>query len=66
MERLDYEVLRERFLKTVVNVPIPLRGQIIAVVDDKAVSWNAAAMEIKQNTPEAKSILEQLHKMGVI
>ena len=59
MDKKEYEVLKAKFLKLIANVPIPLREEIIAVVDEKTVSWNAAYGEIKGNTDNAKTILEQ-------
>lgn len=66
MNKKEYEILKAKFLKLVANVPIPLRDEIIAVVDKKTVSWNAAYGEIKKDTDNAKIILGHLKKMGLI
>jgi len=66
MNKKEYEVLKAKFLKLIASVPLPLRDEIIAVVDNKTVSWNAAYGEINQDTENAKLILEQLKKIGLI
>lgn len=66
MENKEYGVLKAKFLKLRASVPLPLRDEIIAVVDDQTVSWNAAYGEIDQDTENAKLILEQLKKIGLI
>ena len=53
------------------NVPVPVawsgpKGEIIAVVDDQTVSWNAACGEIKQDTKKAKEILKHLKGIGLL
>jgi len=66
MENKEYGVLKAKFLKLRASVPLPLRDEIIAVVDNQTVSWNAAYGEINQDTENAKLILEQLKKIGLI
>ena len=66
MDNKKFEVLKARFLKLIASVPLPLRDEIIAVADNKTISWNAAYGEIKQDTKNAKIILEQLEKIGLI
>lgn len=66
MNEKEYETLKAKFLKLVANVPLPLREEIIAIIDDKPVSWNAAYGEIKQNTANAKNILEHLKNIGLV
>lgn len=58
--------LREKFLKSYANVPIAFRNTIIAVIDSKPVSWDAAYIEIKADTPIGKEILEKLKKTGIL
>ncbi len=66
MEPDDIGKLKARFIKVFASVPIPLRGEIIAVVNDKPVSWDAAYTEIKSDSKEGITILKQLEKMGVL
>lgn len=66
MEEEEYQVLKAKFLKIVASVPIPLRNEIIAVVDNKNISWSVAEAEIKKDASKGKFILEQLKKIGVL
>ena len=66
MDNKEYEVLRAKFLKLRASVPLPLRGEIIAVLNSQTISWDAAYGEIDQNTENAKRILEQLKRIGLI
>jgi len=66
MDKKEYQLLKAKFLKTVASVPLPLREEIIAVVDDQTVSWNAACGEIKQDTKKAKEILKHLKEIGLL
>ena len=66
MDKKEYEVLKAKFLKMIANVPIPLREEIIAVVDNKPVSWNAAYGEIKQDTENAETILSHLKRIKLV
>ena len=66
MKDKEYQLLKSKFLKAVANVPIPLRDEIIAVVDNENISWRVAEAEIKKDAPKSKVILEQLKKIGVV
>lgn len=55
-----------RFLKVYANVPDGLRSGIIAVVDEKTYSWNAAYLEIKNETELGERIFRQLLKTEII
>ena len=60
------ENLKERFLKIYANLPIGVRSEIICVVEDRPISWNVAFVEIDQDTPLSKIILEKLNKLNLI
>jgi len=57
---------RARFLKIYANVPDKLREDIIAVVDNKTYTWNAAYFEIKNKTELGGKILKELESTGVL
>lgn len=59
---MDYS----KFQVIYANVPEKMRSEIIAVVDDKPYSWDAAYFEMKNNTGLGKTIYEQLIKMDII
>ena len=66
MDKKEYEDLKAKFLKLIANVPPPLRGEIIVVVDNQTMSWNAANGEIKQDTSKAQEILKHLKQIGLL
>ncbi|MBS3122561.1 hypothetical protein J4434_06790 [Candidatus Woesearchaeota archaeon] len=66
MDKKEYELLKAKFLKLVASVPLPLRGEIIAVVNNQTISWNAAYGEIKTNSDNAEVILNKLKKIGLL
>ncbi len=57
---------RERFLKVYADIPLNVREEIILVLDEKPITWNAAYIEIKNNTSNAAKILEILVNLGII
>jgi len=57
---------REKFLKVYANLPEPERYQIIAIVDNKTYSWNAAYIEISNNTELGKKILKSIEAVGIL
>lgn len=60
--------LKEKFLKVYANIPIGLRSEIICVVEEenRPISWDVAFVEIDQDTPLSKIILEKLDKLKLI
>lgn len=63
----DFNLLRDRFLKVYSNLPLNVREEIIYVVEDKGpINWNVAYLEIQNNTPLARKILDQLAELEVI
>ena len=57
---------REKFLKVYANLPEPERDQVIAIVDNKTYSWNAAYIEISNNTELGKKILKSIEAVGIL
>ena len=58
---------RERFLRAYANLPLNSRREIIVVLDTEGpVTWEAAYLEIKNDTPKSKEILEKLGKLNLI
>ena len=58
--------LRSGFLKTYANIPLGVRGEIVAVIDKEPITWNVAKVEIEQDTAMGKKILEQLKDLDII
>lgn len=57
---------KERFIKIYSNTPAALRKEIIVIVDDKPFTWNAAYIEVKNDTGLGAVILKKLSGMGLI
>ena len=57
---------KERFFKVYANLPLNLREEIILVIDDEPLTWNVAYLEISEDTPLGKRILEKLEALELI
>lgn len=59
---------REEFLRAYANLPLNARKEIVVVLPDPegALTWEAAYLEIKNNTPKSEVILEKLSGMKII
>jgi septum formation topological specificity factor MinE len=57
---------KNKFITIYANLPIELRREIIAVVDKSPVTWNAAKIEIENDSEKGKIILKNLVKIGII
>ncbi|HBH46061.1 MAG: hypothetical protein A2445_03550 [Candidatus Jacksonbacteria bacterium RIFOXYC2_FULL_44_29] len=58
---------KEKFLKTYANLPLSVREEIIAVLDDgKPITWNVVFMEVDNNTALSQTILAKLEKLEII
>lgn len=62
----DMEEERIKFKKIYANLPKKMREDIIAVIDEKPYSWNAAYIEINNNTEIGKKILKNLKEMKIV
>lgn len=57
---------KERFLKVYANLPINLREEVVAVIDEQPISWNVAYLEINNGTKLGDTILGKLDALKVI
>lgn len=60
---MDYKT---KFLKVYANIPLNLRSEIVVVIDNQPLSWNAAKIEIENDSQIGKQILEKLVKMQLL
>lgn len=58
--------LKERFLKVYADIPLKVREEIILVLDGEPITWNAAYIEIKNDTANSDKILSKLTEMELI
>lgn len=54
------------FLKKYSNLPLALRDEIIVIVDDQPLTWNAAYLEVKNDTDKSKEILDKLFELEIL
>lgn len=58
---------KARFLKIYANLPINLRNDIVLVLDEKGpITWNAAYIEINNDTKLGEEIFKKLVKLKII
>lgn len=60
---------REKFLKIYANLPSQAREEIIYITEDenkRPYTWNAAYIEVINNSPLSESILSYLEKLSII
>ena len=57
---------KEQFLKIYANLPLGVRKEIILVIENEPISWNAAYIEIINDTDPGESILKKLIKLKII
>lgn len=58
---------KEKFLKIYVNLPLGVREEIILVLEDgRPITWNAAYIEVKSDTPISEYVLDKLEKLEII
>ena len=61
----DTDTLRAKFLKAYASVPEKLRGDIIAVVENRTYSWDAVFVEINGKTPLGDKLIKKLEEIGL-
>lgn len=58
--------LQAKFLQIYANLPLNQRTEIVVVVNNEPLTWNAARIEIENDTQKGKEILEKLVVLGII
>ena len=57
---------KAQFLKVYANLPQPTREEIVAVVRNEPYTWQSAKLEVEQETPIGKEILELLVNLKIL
>jgi hypothetical protein len=57
---------KDKFFKVYVNLPLNLREEVILVLGDEPITWKVAYLEISEETPLGKRILEKLEALEFI
>jgi hypothetical protein len=58
--------LKEKFYFTYNNLPLPLRDEVILVLNEEPITWKLARLEIEQDTALSKEILKKLNELSII
>ncbi|MBN2880937.1 hypothetical protein JXM83_02685 [Candidatus Woesearchaeota archaeon] len=66
MGKNTIETLKSQFLRLFANVPVPLRNEIIAIIDKQTFTWLTANLEIRNNGKYSEKILKSLEEIGVL
>ncbi|MDP3965205.1 MAG: hypothetical protein Q8Q13_00190 [bacterium] len=57
---------KAQFFKVYANLPQASREEIVAVIGNEPYTWQVARLEIEQDTPIGKEILETLVKLKIL
>lgn len=57
---------KAQFLKVYANLPQATREEIVVVVRKEPYTWQAAKLEVEQNTEIGQEILETLSKLKIL
>ena len=57
---------KSQFLKVYANLPLGSREEIVVVVDGEPLSWQAAKLEVEQDTPKGREIIETLTSLKIL
>lgn len=65
-EKKSIEFLRSRFFKIFASIPLNLRDEIVAVIDDQPISWAATFIEVKGKTKKGNEILRLMEELKLL
>ena len=58
---------KAKFMRIYANIPEKIRKEdVIVVIDDEPYTWNAAIIEVKNNSELGEKIIKMLEKTGII
>lgn len=60
------DTIKEKFLKVYANLPLSVRGEIVLVIGGKPITWNAAYLEVNNDTEYSQEILEKLKELKIL
>jgi len=53
-------------MKVYSNLPLPLRKEVVIVINDQPISWEVAYLEIKNKTKLGEKIQKRLEELEII
>ena len=57
---------RSLFKRIYANLPLGLRKEIVVIVDGEPMTWNAANIEVENNTKKGDELLEKLTQLSIL
>lgn len=63
---MSQETAKEKFLKVYANLPLSIREEIILVLEGKPITWNAAYLEVNNDTKNSQEILRKLEELKIL
>ena len=63
---MSMETAKEKFLKVYANLPLGIREEIILILEGKPITWNAAYLEVNNNTKNSQEILSKLEELKIL
>jgi hypothetical protein len=58
--------VREKFLNIYANLPLAVRNEIIFVLNNEPMTWNAVFLEVSQSSEKGENILNKLKELKII
>lgn len=58
--------LREAFYSVYNNLPLPLRDEVVLIINGEPITWKVARLEIDNNTDVSEEILKKLRDLKFI
>lgn len=63
---MEYDQVKTKFLQIYANLPLNQRNEIIIVIDDESLTWNAVKIEVENDTLTGRRILDKLIGLGIV
>jgi len=57
---------REKFLNVYANLPLAVRNEIVIVLGEEPMTWNAVFLEVSQDSQKGEDILNKLQELKII
>lgn len=57
---------KTKFRNAYANLPLGLRKEIIVIIDSEPMTWNAASIEVENDTDKGNEILEKLTQLNIL
>jgi hypothetical protein len=58
--------IKAKFSQVYANLPLNQRSEIVVVIDSEPLTWNAARIEIENDTEKGREILNKLVKLKIL